>query len=87
MKTIFRRLRLLEEKVANHEFRAPNPVDVLLERRRRRAEANGLTYKEPVRDPIPYVNGKCPTWAAILRFRRSHRTAEAVSRRAAEAQQ
>ena len=87
MKMIFRRLQKLEEKVANHELGGPNCVDILRERRRRRAEADGLPYEEPVRDPIPYVNGRCPTWVEVMRYRRSQRTAEAESRRAEEALQ
>ena len=84
MKTIIRRLQLLEGKVANHEIGGPSWADILRERRRRRAEADGVPYVEPVRDPIPLVNGRSPTWAEVLRYRRSQRTAEAQSQRVAE---
>jgi hypothetical protein len=79
MRTIFRRLQRLEEKVANHEIAGPNWVDILRERQRRRAEANGLPYEEPWRDPTLYENGKRPTWAQVLRSHRAHCCAEAES--------
>jgi hypothetical protein len=87
MKTIIRRLQQLEDKVVRHEIGGPSCVDILRERQRRRAEADGVPYVEPVRDPIPHVNGRCPTWAEVLRYRRSQRTAETESRRAEEAAQ
>jgi hypothetical protein len=87
MKTIIRRLRQLEEKAANQEIGGPNPVDVLRERRRRRAEASGVPYEEPMRDPKLYENGRRPTWAEVLRSHRARRCAEAQSRRAEEAAQ
>ena len=84
MKTIFRRLQQLEDKVARHEIGGPSWGDILRERRRRHAEADGVPYVEPVRDPIPLVNGRSPTWAEVLRYRRSQRSADAQSHRAAE---
>ena len=84
MKTIIRRLRKLEEKVANHEIGCPSWVDVLRERRRRRLEAAGLPYEEP---PKLYENGKIPTWADVLRSHRAHRCAEIEAQRAKEATQ
>jgi hypothetical protein len=74
MKAIIRRLSRLEER-AHHEIATPNWVAVLIERQRRRAEANGLPYQEPWRDPKLYENGRRPTWAAVLRSHQARRAA------------
>ena len=80
MKPIFKRLQVLEGKVANHELGGPSWIDILRERRRRRAEANGVPYVEPPYDPKLYENGTCLTWAEILRNARTRRCAEAKAR-------
>jgi hypothetical protein len=75
MKAIIRRLARLEER-AHHEIATPNWVAILIERQRRRAEANGVPYKEPTRDPKLYENGRRPTWAAVLRRQQDRRRLE-----------
>jgi hypothetical protein len=85
VKPIFKRLQVLEEKVANHELGGPSGIDILRERRRRRAEANGVPYVEPPRDPKLNENGRSLGWAEILRNARTRRCAEAQARNAEEA--
>ena len=70
MKAMSTRLRRLEEKVPT-EVIEPSWVGILRERRRRRAEANGQPYEEPVRDPLILPEGTHPTWASILRAARA----------------
>lgn len=79
MKAIVWRLRKLEEKAAPRAFIEPGWVSVLRERRRRRAEAAGMAYVEPVRasiDPALFANGRWPGWAEVLRSHRARRHAE-----------
>ena len=78
MKTIVRRLRKLEEKAASRAFIVAGWVSVLRERRRRRAEAAGVAYVEPVRvpiDPALFAKGRWPSWAEVLRSHRARRHA------------
>jgi hypothetical protein len=82
MKTIARRLRLLENRVASHEIGGPSPVEVLRERRRRRLEASGLPYEERAPESILYELGRRPTCAEVLRSARTRRCADAESGRA-----
>ena len=86
MRTIVRRLCQLEEKV-NREIAVAGWVEVLRERRRRRFEASGLQYQEPVRDPKFYENGRRPTWAEVLRSHRARRCAEAQAQAGEKADQ
>ena len=76
MKTIVRRLSRLEERAANHEIGGPNWVEILMEKQRRRAEADGLPYKEPWLDPKLYANGRRPTWAQVLQSHQARRSGE-----------
>ncbi len=78
MKTIIRRLCRLEEKVAAYEIEGPSWVDVLRERRRRRAEANGLPYVERPLEPLVFEHGRRPTCAEVLRAARARRHAESL---------
>ena len=84
MNFLLRWLQRLEEKVASHEIGRPSWVEILQERRRRRAGATGLPCVEPVREPLGLPNGRCPTWAETLRHRRAQRCAEAEAPRAAQ---
>src|ERR1035441_2284659 len=47
MKTIIKRLCRLENRVASPDFQGPIPAEVLLERRRRWSEVNGLPFRPP----------------------------------------
>jgi hypothetical protein len=76
MKAIIRRLARLEER-RHSELAAPNWAAILVERQRRRAEKNGLPYKEPWRDPKLYENGRRPTCAQVLRSHQERRRLEA----------
>ena len=81
MRSLTRRLRRLEERFAPAADReSERLVNTLLERRRRRLEAEGVRYEEPVYEPVPYVYGRAPTWAEVLRHRRSQHCAEAEPR-------
>jgi hypothetical protein len=66
MKTLLRRLRKLEEKAAPRAFIEPAWIGILRERRRRRAEAAGEPYVEPLlrepMDPVLFANGRWPSW-------------------------
>jgi hypothetical protein len=77
MKAVFARLRRLEERAANHEIGAQGPswVEILWERQRRRAEAEGRPFKEPWVDPKLYKDGKRPTWAEVLQSHQARRAA------------
>jgi hypothetical protein len=75
MKTIITRLRRLEERAAAR-FQVPDWVPILVEKQRRRAEANGLVYQEPWRDPELYANGRRPTWAQVLQSHQARRCRE-----------
>lgn len=72
MKTLCRRLMRLEEEAScGRDKRGRTMGDILRERKRRNAEANGERYEEPPRPPIP----PGATIADILRSgRRSGRT-------------
>jgi len=85
MKIIITRLRRLEERVANHET-GPSWALILREKQRQRAEANGLPYKEPWRDPELYENGRWPTWAEVLRSHQARRCRESQATGGAAAQ-
>ncbi|SRR5260370_42069985 len=87
MKTIARRLRLLENRVASHEIGGPSPAEVLRERRRRRLEASGLPYEERALEPLPFELGRRPTCAEVLRSARARRCADAESRRRQKTEQ
>jgi hypothetical protein len=78
MKTLARRLRLLESRSANHEFCGPSPVGVLRERRRRRLEASGLPCEEPAREQLVFEHGRRPTYAEVPRAARGRRHAESL---------
>jgi hypothetical protein len=84
VKAIIARLRRLEEKIPT-EVVEPSWLGILRERRRRRAEAHGQPYEEPVRAPLILPKGIYPTWASILRAARARRCDE--SRRVQEAAQ
>ena len=86
MRTIVRRLCQLEEKV-NRQIAVLGWVEVLRERQRRRAEAEGRPYEEPVRDPKLYENGRRPTWAEVLRSHRARRCADAQGQSAERTEQ
>jgi len=85
MTSLQRRIRKLEAPLAVHEVAEPSWVAVMRERQRRRAEAEGRPYVEPLREPLVLANGRCPTWAEVLRAHRARRCAE--SRRAETAEQ
>jgi hypothetical protein len=76
MKAVIRRLCRLEERVAPPEVVEPSSVAVMRERQRRRAEAEGIPYVEPVREPLVLANGRYPTWAEVMRAHRARRCAE-----------
>jgi len=73
MTSLQRRIRKLEAPFAVHEVVEASWVAVMRERQRRRAEAEGRPYVEPVREPLVNANGRCPTWAEVMRARRAHR--------------
>jgi len=81
MKAVVRRLRKLEEKftpVVNRE--SQRLVAIIRERRRKRLEAAGIPYVEPVYEPLFDEHGRRLTgWAEILRARRAQLSAEAKS--------
>ena len=85
MKFINKRICLLEKRVANHEIGGPSAVEILRERRRRRAEASGLPYVERPLDPALFADGRRPTWAEVLRSARARRCVNAEAERAATA--
>jgi hypothetical protein len=82
MKFINKRICLLEKRVANHEIGGPSAVEILRERRRRRAEASGQQYVEHQPDPALYANSRRPTCAEILRSARARRCVRAEAERA-----
>ena len=75
MKAIMRRLCQLEERVAPPEIVQPSWVAEMRERRRRRSEAEGRPYVDPVREPLVVENHN--NWAAVMRACRDRRAAEA----------
>lgn len=81
MRAIVRRLRKLEERftpVVDQE--SQRWVAIIRERRRKRLEAAGIPYVEPVYEPLYDERGRRLTcWAEILRARRSQRSAQAKS--------
>jgi hypothetical protein len=85
MTSLQRRIRKLDAPLAVHEVVEASWVAVMRERQRRRAEAEGRTYVEPLREPLVLANGTCPTWAEIMRAHRARRCAE--SQRAGTAEQ
>jgi hypothetical protein len=85
MTSLQRRIHKLEAPFAVHEVAEPSWVAVMRERQRRRAEAEGRPYVEPLRELLVIANGRCPTWAEVMRAHRARRCAE--SRRAETADQ
>jgi hypothetical protein len=89
MRAVVGRLRRLEAQfmpVADHE--SQHWVDILRERRRRRAEAEGIPSDNRRPEPVYDKHGGRPmTWADVLRARRSQRAAEAESRHAENEEQ
>ena len=75
MRTMAKRLRILENRLAPQEIGGVTIADTVRARRRRRCQESGLPYQEPTRDPILYANGRRPTLAEILRSRRARRIA------------
>ena len=73
MKAIIRRLRRLEEvRVVREHEEGPNVVELIRERRRRRAEANGAPFEErPYEWHTDDQNGPLSV-ADILRMGRKH---------------
>jgi hypothetical protein len=74
MKAVIRRLCRLEERVAPPEVVEPSWVAVMRERQRRRAEAEGRPYVEPVREPLVVENPN--DWAEVMRACRARRAAQ-----------
>jgi len=77
-----RRLRKLEARIAVHEVAEPawsvafrKGVAVMRERRRRRLEAQGRSYEEPVREPL--IVDDPNDWAQVFRAARAQRAAAA----------
>jgi hypothetical protein len=58
MTSLQRCIRKLEAPNAVREVVAPGWVAVMRERQRRRAEAEGLPYVVPVREPLVLANGR-----------------------------
>jgi hypothetical protein len=81
MTSLQRRLRKLEARVAAHGVVEPawsvavrEGLAVMQERRRRRLEAEGRTFVEPVGEPL--VVDDPNDWASVMRACRARRTAE-----------
>jgi hypothetical protein len=83
MTSLQRRIRKLEAPNAIREVVEPSWVAVMRERRRRRTEAEGRPYAEPLREPL--VVDDPNDWAAVMRACRARRCAE--SHRAEMAEQ
>ena len=75
MKIIDRRIRKLEETVANHEIGGPSPAEVVRERRRRRLEASELPFEEGPPAPLIHAHRRRPTLAEVMRSARTRRLA------------
>ena len=74
MKTILRRVGLLESKLAPQGNAAASHVAGLLrERRRRRLEANGEPFEDSSRDSMSLAPRGCLSVAETLRLRRRQR--------------
>ena len=73
MTNLLRRLRKLEAPLTVHEVAQPSWVAVMRERQRRRAEAEGRPYVEPVQEPLVFANGSYPSWAEVMRAHRARR--------------
>lgn len=78
MRAVIRRLRRLEERLTPAaDYESPAWMEILRERRQRRADASGLPYEEFRREPILDEHGRRPaTWAEVLRLHRARRCAE-----------
>jgi hypothetical protein len=75
MTSLQRRVRKLELPLAVYEVPEPGWVAVMRERRRRRAEAEGRPYVEPVRESLIIEQGNCPSWDQVMRAHRARRCA------------
>ena len=75
MKIIDRRLRKLEQRVVPPCVE-PSWIAIMREGQRRRAEAEGRAYVEPVRVPLVFEHGRHPSWADVMRAHRARRAAE-----------
>lgn len=62
----------LEERLALPEVFEPDWAIVMRERRRRRVEAEGRPFVEPVREPLVVQNPN--DWAEVMRAKRSDRS-------------
>lgn len=74
MRTIIRRIRQLESRVAAPDFGEPSPAETLWARRQRRLTASGLPCEKPL-EPLCYAPGKRELIADVLRRRRPTRQA------------
>ena len=76
MKAIIRRLRRLEEvRAVREQDEGPSPIDLIRERRRRRAEANGEPFEERLYRGLTYDPNEAPSVADILRTTQTRRLA------------
>lgn len=75
MTNLARRLLKLEAHVAVQEVALPDWAVVMRERLRRRAEAEGRPFVEPVREPLVVENPN--DWAAVMRACLARHAAEA----------
>ena len=77
MKAIIRRLRRLEEiTVVHQQEEGPNLAELLRERRRHRAEANGEPFEERPYRGLTYDPIEAPSVADILRMGRRRATSQ-----------